>query len=377
MTESKMAGKVHALVLPKYGMVMTEGVLAAWHVEAGQEIKPGQEIVDIETEKIVNAYESQIGGILRRQVARAGDTLPVGALFAVVAEASVPEAEIDAFIEEFQRSFKPSDAAETGPSPQVVEAGGRRIRYLKTGTEEGAPVLLVHGFGGDLYNWSFNQEALSTKHPVYAIDLPGHGGSQKSVDDGAIGSLTKTVCDFLDALKLQRAHLIGHSLGGAIVLSVALDQPHRAQSLTLLSPVGLGQEVSAGFISGLIEADRRKDMKAVLEQLFSDPALVSREMVMNVLQAKRIDGAVKCLQAIAQRCFPGGKQAAQLRARLSGLRVPLQLIWGQEDQIIPVSHGAGLPANIAVHVLEGTGHVAHLERAREVNDLIQRFIHSN
>src|SRR4051812_18725164 len=114
-----MTRKIHALVIPKYGMVMTEGVLAAWHVEEGREIKPGQEVVDIETEKIVNAYESQVGGVLRRRVAREGETLPVGSLFAVVAEGAVAEAEIDAFIDEFKRSFKPADAGDAGPLTQM------------------------------------------------------------------------------------------------------------------------------------------------------------------------------------------------------------------------------------------------------------------
>jgi len=371
-----MTDKIHALVIPKYGMVMTEGVLAAWHVEEGREIKPGDEIVDIETEKIANAYESQVGGILRRHVAREGETLPVGSLFAVVAEASVPEAEIDAFIEQFKRSFKPPDAGDTGPSPEVASAGGRRIRYLRTGSEETVPIVLVHGFGGDLYNWSFNHEVLARNHAVYAVDLPGHGGSQKDVGDGAISSLAETVSDFLDALSVKRAHLVGHSLGGAIALSLALDQPSIAQSVTLISPVGLGAEINAGFINGLIEADRRKEMKVVLQQLFSDAELVSREMVLNVLQAKRIDGAVECLRMIAQGCFPGGRQAGHLRERLSELTMPLQVIWGREDRIIPSAHAAGLPANIEVRVLERAGHMAHMERAREVNELLQRFIDS-
>jgi pyruvate dehydrogenase E2 component (dihydrolipoamide acetyltransferase) len=372
-----MIGEIHALVIPKYGMVMTEAVLAAWHVEEGREIKPGDEIIDIETEKIVNAYESPVGGILRRQVGREGETLPVGSLFAVVAEASVPEAEIDAFIEEFKRSFTPPDARDTGPSPEVISAGGCRVRYLRAGTEEGVPVLLVHGFGGDLYNWLFNQEALAVNHPVYAVDLPGHGGSQKHVGDGAISSLAETVRHFLDALSVRRAHLVGHSLGGAITLSLALDKPNIAQSLTLISPVGLGTEINAGFISGLIEADRRKEMKVVLQQLFSDAELVSREMVMNVLQAKRIDGAVECLRMIAQSCFPGGRQEGYLRERLSELTLPAQVIWGKDDRIIPSAHGAGLPASIVVRMLERAGHMVHMERAREVNELLQRFIDSN
>jgi len=216
-----MTGNIHALVIPKYGMVMTEGVLAAWHVEQGREIKVGDEVIDIETEKIVNTYESPVGGILRRHVGQEGETLPVGALFAVVAQASVGEAEIDAFIEEFKRNFTPPDAGDTARSPEVVSADGCRIRYLRAGPEAGVPVLLVHGFGGDLYNWSFNQEALAVNHPVYAVDLPGHGGSQKSVGDGTISSLADSVRNFLDALDVRRAHLVGHSLGGLIAYASA------------------------------------------------------------------------------------------------------------------------------------------------------------
>jgi pyruvate dehydrogenase E2 component (dihydrolipoamide acetyltransferase) len=372
-----MTGNIHALVIPKYGMVMTEGVLAAWRVEQGREVKVGDEIIDIETEKIVNAYESPVGGVLRRQVGQEGETLPVGALFAVIAEASVPEAEIDIFIEEFKRNFTPSNARDTGPSPEVVNAGGRRIRYLRTGKKEGIPILLVHGFGGDLYNWSFNQEVLGGNHPVYALDLPGHGGSQKDVGDGALSNLAKTVREFLGALSVRQAHLVGHSLGGAIALSLASDESHLAQSLTLLSPVGLGTEINAAFISGFIQADRRKEMKAVLQQLFSDPELVSREMVMNVLQAKRIDGAVECLRRVAESCFPGGRQKDQLQERLSQLTVPVQVIWGKDDRIIPWAHSADLPASITVRVLERAGHMVHMESAKEVNELIQRFTDSN
>jgi pyruvate dehydrogenase E2 component (dihydrolipoamide acetyltransferase) len=372
-----MTAKVHALVIPKYGMVMTEGVLASWHVKEGQEIRVGEEIIDIETEKIVNTYESPDGGILRRQVAREGETLPVGALFAVLAESSVAEADIDAFIEEFRRNFKPPNAKESGPSPEVVNVDGRRVRYLRVGTPEGVPVVLIHGFGGDLHNWLFNQQVLAATHPVYAVDLLGHGGSQKSVGDGSIATLAGSVRDLLGVLGVERAHLIGHSLGGAIALSLSLDQPRLVQSLTLIAPAGFGTQINSGFIDGLIGADRRNAMKAVLQQLFNDPGLVSREMVMNVLQAKRIDGAVESLRKIAEACFPAARQDGQLRERLGQLTMPVQVIWGKEDRIIPSSQAAGLPANIGVTVLEHTGHMAHMESAKEVNELLQQFIGSN
>jgi pyruvate dehydrogenase E2 component (dihydrolipoamide acetyltransferase) len=295
----------------------------------------------------------------------------------VVADASVPESEIDLFIEDFKRNFKPSTAAETGPSPKFVTAGGRRIRYLRTGPEEGVPVVLIHGFGGDLHNWLFNQEALAIDHPVYAIDLPGHGGSQKDVGDGTIGALADAACACLRALNLDQAHLVGHSLGGAVALAGTLVEPRIARSLSLISPVGLGTEINGGFISGFVQAERRREMKGLLEQLFSDTALVSREMVMNVLEAKRIDGARECLQRIAESCFAGGKQGGRLRERLAQLTIPVQVVWGTRDRIIPSAQAAHLPANVAVRMVEQTGHMAHMERAEEVNELLRRFIHSS
>ena len=369
-----MSGKIHALVIPKYGMVMTEGVLAAWHVDEGKAVRPGDEIIDIETEKIVNAYETQVGGVLRRRVAQDGETLPVGALFAVIADASVADAEIDAFIADFQANFQAADAGESGPSPQVIDAGGLRVRYLLVGEGKSIPVLLVHGFGGDLNNWLFNQGALAVDRAVYAPDLPGHGGSQKSVGDGSIAFLAGTILDFLSATGLGRVHLVGHSLGGAIGLYLGIQRPDVVASLTLISPAGLGSEINPAFIEGLVRADRRKEMTAVLQYLFHEPDLVSREMVMNVLNAKRIDGAVQCLQRIAQSCFPGGRQAWNCREDLPRVSAPLQVIWGAEDGIIPPSHAGNLGKGTVVHLLEGVGHMAHMERSTEVNRLIQQFI---
>ena len=85
--------------MPKWGLAMQEGMLAAWHVEEGQEVAKGQEIADIETSKIANAFESPVGGRLRRRLVGAGETVPVGALLAVVADPSVPDAELDAFVD--------------------------------------------------------------------------------------------------------------------------------------------------------------------------------------------------------------------------------------------------------------------------------------
>ena len=367
-----MSADIQAVTMPKWGLAMEEGMVVAWHVEPGAEVKAGDDLADIETTKITNVFESPAGGILRRRVVEAGETVPVGALLGVVAEAGAGEGEIDAFIARFNEAFevRAKEAAETAPEPQTLEVGGLPISYLRVGTGEGTPIVLVHGFGGDLNNWLFNLPALAESHSVYALDLPGHGRSGKAVSGAGLDDLAETLGGFLAAAGLEAAHLAGHSLGGAIALQLALAAPARAASLTLIAPAGLGPEINADYIEGFIAAERRKEMKGVLQMLFADPALVSRDMINDVLKYKRLDGVSAALRAIADAVFPGGRQAGALAPRLAELAVPAQVVWGEADRVVPVSHAEALPETLRVHRFEAVGHMAHMEAAGEVNRLI-------
>jgi pyruvate dehydrogenase E2 component (dihydrolipoamide acetyltransferase) len=372
-----MSDPIRPIVMPKWGLAMQEGMVAKWLVERGAEIKAGDEILDIETSKIANVFESPVAGPLRRIVVDEGETVPVGALLGVVADSSVSDADLDAFIARFQEEFA-AHAAETGaaaPEPETIDAGGRRIRYLALGEGEGVPLVFIHGFGGDLNNWQFNQEALAAARPTYALDLPGHGGSTKDLGAGAVdvGALAHAVLTFMDAKGTAKAHLVGHSLGGAIALDLALDHPDRVASVTAICSASLGPEINMAYIDGFMAAKRRKQLQPVLEMLVADPAMVSREMIEDVLKFKRLDGVETALNRIIEGTFAGGRQALQLTGRLGELTVPVQVIWGAQDRIIPASHSERLPANIHVHVLNQAGHMVHMEKAAEVNELIERF----
>lgn len=362
---------IEPIVMPKWGLAMQEGLLSAWLVPEGSKVQKGQDLADIESSKIANVFECPGDGLLRRRVAAEGDTLPVGALIAVLAEPAVAEADIDAFVAEFQARFV-STAADgpAEPEPAFIEAGGLRLRYLKLGEGEGAPFILVHGFGGDLNNWLFNQQALAEDRPAYALDLPGHGGSAKDVGAGNVAAQAAALAAFLDALGIARAHLVGHSLGAATILQLALDQPARAASLTLLCPAGLGPEIGLDYIDGFIEATRPKKLKATLELLVADPSLVTSDMVEEVLRYKRLDGVEQALATLRKANFDGGRQATDLRGRLGELKVPVQVIWGAEDKVIPASQAQGLPSTVKVNVLPGAGHLAHMEKANDVNGAI-------
>jgi pyruvate dehydrogenase E2 component (dihydrolipoamide acetyltransferase) len=292
----------------------------------------------------------------------------------VVADSSVSDADLDAFIARFQEEFAAhADEAEAAPEPETVDAGGRRIRYLALGEGDGVPIVFIHGFGGDLNNWQFNQEALAAGRATYALDLPGHGGSTKDLGAGPVDvtALADAVLDFMDAKGIAKAHLVGHSLGGAIALHLALSHGDRVGSVTAICSAGLGPEINMAYVDGFMAAKRRKQLQPVLEMLVADPAMVSREMIEDVLKFKRLDGVETALNRIIENTFAGGRQALQLTGRLGELTVPVQVIWGRQDRIIPVRHSQGLPSRIHVHVHDDAGHMVHMEKAAEVNQLIE------
>ncbi len=367
-----MSDAIAAITMPKWGLAMTEGLVTEWHIAPGDTVERGQEAVDIETEKITNVFESPVGGVLHRRLVEVGETVPVGALLGVVAPADTAPGDIDAFIEQFNAGFSAelAEREQDAPQPESVAFDDLRLRYLSLGEGGEAPLLLLHGFGGDLNNWLFNQPALAEARRVLALDLPGHGGSQKQLSGADVPALAAAVEAFLAHLDLPRVHLAGHSLGGAIAAQVALVNPARVRSLSLLASAGLGPDIDIDYIRGFIAAQRRKDLKPLVSRLFEDPALVSRDMLDDILKFKRLDGVTQALGEIAEAVFPGGVQARVLRDDLAGLGIPVQVIFGAGDRIIPPAHAEGLAGNVAVHVLEGAGHMVHMEKAAEVNALL-------
>src|SRR5207247_6113556 len=183
-----------------------------------------------------------------------------------------------------------------------------------------------------------NRPRLAAGCRVIALDLPGHGGSAKDVGAGDGDSLTDAAEGALGALGIGRGHLVGHSMGGAVAALLALRRPDLVASLTLIASAGLGPEINGAFIDGFVRAARRREAVEILNLLVYDPALVSRTMIEDVLRYKRLDGVPAALAKIAEAWFPGGRQSLDLAPQIGMLEIPVQIIWGREDQIIPVAH---------------------------------------
>ncbi|WP_304170568.1 acetoin dehydrogenase dihydrolipoyllysine-residue acetyltransferase subunit [Phenylobacterium aquaticum] len=358
--------------MPKWGLSMQEGAITHWWKAEGERLVEGEDLVDIETSKINNVCEAPTAGVLRRIVAQEGETLPVGALMAVVADPAVSDAELDAFIADFQANFTPEDEdgdAVSALALSQVDIGGRTIRIGRAGEGGAVPIVLIHGYSGDLNNWLFNLEALSARGPVVAVDLPGHGGSSKAVGDGGLTSLAEAVVAALEVSGVTKAHLVGHSLGAAVAARIAADRPDLAQSLILIAPASLpGTAVSEAFLTGVIEAQRARDLKPWMEMLVADPAMVTKDMVEDVLKFTRMDGVEDALSLIRDRLV-GGQDAADLREDLADIPKAL-VIASHRDQIVGAPDEAALPPGFRVVWMDDAGHMPHLEKAGEVNALI-------
>ncbi len=267
----------------------------------------------------------------------------------------------------------PEDAAD-GPVVQTAEVGGRKISFAGAG-QDGEVVLLIHGYGGDRNSWLFLHEPLAARHRVYALDLPGHGTSGKDVGDGSIGILADAVTGVLDALGAGRAHLAGHSMGGAVALAVAARDPRRIASLTLIAPSGFGRQINTGYLRGFADAQKRRELKPLVGLLFADEGLVTRQFVDDLLAYKRLDGVAAALHTLLDRLLDGDGQHAGSAAALAAIgdALPVSVVWGRQDRIIPAEQAHAV-ARAVRYVIEGAGHMPHMERPADVQRAIEETI---
>ncbi|MCB1340980.1 MAG: acetoin dehydrogenase dihydrolipoyllysine-residue acetyltransferase subunit [Pseudooceanicola sp.] len=358
-----------AIRMPKWGLAMEEGTIVEWLRSVGDEVAEGDDLIDIETTKITNTLQATNAGRLVRIVAGDGEVMPVGALIGVLASEIADEAEVDAFIAASPVAVVEEEAEEEAAMAVQSLDIGKRINVATAGS--GKPLVLLHGFSGDLNNWLFTIEGLKDAARVIAIDLPGHGASEKDVGDGSLAGLAADVAAALEELGVSDAVVAGHSLGGAVAMRLALDHPALVSKLALVCPAGLpGGFVSDDFLSGIVNAEKARDVKKALQLLVRDPDTVSRDMVDGVVKMLRLDGAQAALAVLRERMLAGGDFAALSLDALP----PVTLIASRNDAIVGAPDVSALPPGWTVHWLDQAGHLPQLEAAGEVNALLRALL---
>jgi pyruvate dehydrogenase E2 component (dihydrolipoamide acetyltransferase) len=185
--------------------------------------------------------------------------------------------------------------------------------------------------------------------------------------------MVSSVIEVLDAENVDRAHIIGHSLGGLVGARLTADNPSRVASLALIAPAGLGEEVDREFIDGLATASSRRELKAALRLMFADERMVTRELVEEVLRYKRLEGVPEALTLLRDEILLNeGPTVFSLNSVVG--QVPVLVLWGAEDRVLTGDHSEHVPKGARVEILESAGHSPHIEAAQDVNRLLTEFL---
>jgi len=265
---------------------------------------------------------------------------------------------------------------------------GRSVSYLEAG--EGPVLLLIHGIAGQCENWREAIEPLARHHTVIAPDLPGHGASEAGGGDYSIGALASGLRDLLLALGHERATVVGHSLGGGVAMQLAYQFPEMIERLVLVSSGGLGPEVSPVlraaalpgadlFISVTAGAGQRvgsvvgRGLAAIGLRPNADVAEVARGYA-SLEDPDRRAAFLDTLRAVVGT--RGQRVHAGDRLYLAEA-VPVLIVWGARDSIIPVRHGKDAHRAIPgsrLEVFEDVGHMPQLEAPGRFIATLEHFL---
>ncbi len=234
----------------------------------------------------------------------------------------------------------------------------------------GVPIVLLHGFGGDRQAWQTVQAGLARTKRSLAFDLPGHGEALDWPKVGNAGIAAKAVAQSLEALDLSRVHLVGHSMGGAVAALVALHAPETVTSLTLLAPGGFGPEINHRLLRRYAVATEPSEMEVLIEQFFGWEFKLPKFLAKTTADARARPGAVATMEAIVDEIIDGTVQKTLPRKELAALPMPIKVIWGTQDRVLPTRQAHKLPGIVATHIFERVGHMPHLEITQDVVRLI-------
>lgn len=234
-------------------------------------------------------------------------------------------------------------------------------------------IVLLHGFGGHHGDWTDIQADLTRGARVISYDLPGHGRSIDVTGAGNASAAAKAVIADLAERKIEAVHIAGFSMGGAIAVLIALRAPALVKSLTLVAPGGFGPDINGPLLERFARADGEAIRHCMNEM--SGPGFETlTRYVAGTAAMHGAKGQRAKLEQIAQMIAKDSRQGEIPRAQLATLAMPVSVIWGDADPVLPYSQTIDLPPAFELETLPGKGHMLPIEAQRSVTAAIRRTV---
>jgi 2-hydroxymuconate-semialdehyde hydrolase len=272
------------------------------------------------------------------------------------------------------------DLADVAKPGNVIRVGGLAIHYADEG--QGPPLVLIHGLGGQTYNFRYNIPVLSQRLRVVALDLKGFGYSERPDDsDYSLAAQAGLVGEFMDRLDIPRAAVLGHSMGGAIALRLAVTSPQKVDRLVLVGsapPNGMVPWVAGSpplrpllRVGTTLILHQPGLREKVLQYGFYDPAFLSAEMVEEFRRSASIRGSTDAIASLLSDA------ARDEPVDVSQVSQPVLLLWGEGDRWTSVRLARRLAdalPNARLQVIGRARHMVLEERPEESNEAILAFL---
>ena len=414
------------ILYPKVSLETNSGTISRWHVKDGEEVRQGQLLFEIDNDKTVVEVDAPHDGTLKILKPSTSDEIDVGQSVAslflqgeavsfapskLAAETTAEQAPETKEVSEIPASDIRSNTTLTGrmvatplakrlagdagidlsqingsgPSGRIqkkdiiaaIETGNvlpRQISgkssashkdtvlnavWLRKG--EGIPLVLLHGFASDHNNWRGLFAGSQWQQPLLAIDLPSHGASplEAVADLDAVAALVEAT---IKQLNLAATIMVGHSFGAAVSARLAARGNIDIRALGLFAPGGLGAEINVGFVENFVRAKSKESITPWLQELVHAKDIISETFLSAVVQQRQDQRLSDAMAAFAEHFFADGTQTISIIDDLASLEIPVRVIFGKQDRILPFKHSRNLPDNVALYAFEACGHMPHLEK---------------
>ena len=265
------------------------------------------------------------------------------------------------------------------PESKNVEIFGQKIHYLEAGSTSNPAVILLHGLGGDTSNWALTIPALSGKYHVYVPDQVGFGKSDKPITNYRVAMLVEFLDVFCKKLGIQKAALVGNSLGGWTAAAFAIAHPEKVDKLILVDAAGYtpkrwgGPEITKEALAAL-NPSTTEDFKRLFGLILYNKAMLTDQFVEQALTNKLKRGDGYTINSFIESILRGEDY---LDGKTQKIKAPTLVLWGKDDGLTPLGIGKAFAEDIPgaqLVAIDKCGHVPQMEKAAEFNAALLKFL---